>query len=186
MKILFLRHGLTEGNLGKRYIGRTDEPLCPEGIAELKKLRLPACDVLVCSPMKRCIATSELLFPEQEHVLCGELRECDFGDFEGNNYAELSENADYQKWIDSGGKLPFPNGDAPSDFRARCVGAFKNIVRKYEHCDSLALVVHGGTIMSILEKFAVPHRDYFDCACKNGHGYVCEWDGEKLVITEEI
>ncbi|MBR6069530.1 MAG: histidine phosphatase family protein [Ruminococcus sp.] len=186
MKILFLRHGLTKGNLEKRYIGSTDEPLCTEGITELKKLRLPACDLLVCSPMKRCIMTSELLFFGQEPVLCDDLRECDFGDFEEKNYAELSDNTDYQKWINSGGKLPFPNGEAPSVFRARCVGTFEKIVRKYGHCDYIAFVVHGGTIMSILEKYAVPHRDYFDFHCENGHGYFCEWDGKKLIITEEI
>ena len=186
MKILFIRHGLTNGNLAKRYIGRTDELLCPDGITELKKLRPRSCDVVICSPMKRCIATSKLLFLNQEPVLCDDLSECDFGDFEGKNYAELSDDADYQKWIDSGGKLPFPNGEAPSDFRARCLGSFEKIVRRYEHCSSLAFVVHGGTIMSILEKYAVPRRDYFDWHCENGHGYVCEWDGKKLEITEEI
>ena len=37
MKIYFIRHGLTEGNIQKKYIGKTDEPLCTEGIAELRE-----------------------------------------------------------------------------------------------------------------------------------------------------
>ena len=39
MKILvyLIRHGKTEGNLKKAYIGVTDQPLCLEGRAELGK-----------------------------------------------------------------------------------------------------------------------------------------------------
>ena len=38
MEILLLRHGKTSGNYEHRYVGRTDEPLCPEGIENLKAL----------------------------------------------------------------------------------------------------------------------------------------------------
>lgn len=186
MKILFLRHGLTKGNLEKRYIGRTDEALCQEGISELKKLTLQACEVLASSPMKRCIQTAGIVFPNQELFVENDFRECDFGDFEGKNYIELSGDEYYQKWIDSGGKLPFPNGEEPSGFRTRCVNAFDISVKKYEHSSSIAFVVHGGTIMSILEKYAFPRRDYYDWHCENGHGFVCLWDGSKLEITENI
>lgn len=37
MKWLLIRHGQTQGNVERRYIGcRTDEPLCPQGIEVLK------------------------------------------------------------------------------------------------------------------------------------------------------
>ena len=186
MKILFLRHGLTAGNLERRYIGTTDEPLCSKGFIQLGTLSCPRCDVVVSSPMKRCIQTAELIFPGQDIVAESNLRECDFGDFEGKNYIELSGNSDYQKWIDSGGKLPFPNGESLSGFKERCTSAFENTVRKYQNTSSVAFVVHGGTIMSILEKYAVPHRDYYDWHCENGHGYCCEWNGSELHITEKI
>ena len=39
MIIYFIRHGATAGNLEKRYIGRTDEELCTEGIERLKELQ---------------------------------------------------------------------------------------------------------------------------------------------------
>lgn len=186
VKILFIRHGLTAGNLEKRYIGRTDETLCAEGIAQLKPFRIQNCEVVVCSPMKRCIQTAEILFPQRGYIIEKELRECDFGDFDGMNYKELSHNADYQRWIDSGGTMAFPNGEAPADFRSRCVKAFYSIVKEYAVAASIAFVVHGGTIMSILEKYAVPHRDYFDFHCENGHGYFCQWNGSELEITEKI
>ena len=36
MKVILIRHGKTPGNLLKQYIGRTDQSLAEEGIAELK------------------------------------------------------------------------------------------------------------------------------------------------------
>ena len=186
VKILFIRHGLTAGNLEKRYIGRTDEPLCDEGIAQLKSLKFPSCEKVVCSPMKRCIQTAEIIFLQGDYIIENELRECDFGDFEGKNYKELTDNADYRKWIDSGGSLPFPNGESPENFRRRCVKAFEVALQYCDLSASVAFVVHGGTIMSILEKYAVPHRDYFDWHCENGHGYICLWNGSELEITEKI
>ena len=38
MSWILIRHGMTKGNLEKRYVGcRTDETLCPEGIAPLRQ-----------------------------------------------------------------------------------------------------------------------------------------------------
>ncbi|MBQ2202679.1 MAG: histidine phosphatase family protein, partial [Clostridia bacterium] len=31
MRIKLIRHGTTAGNAARRYVGKTDEPLCPEG-----------------------------------------------------------------------------------------------------------------------------------------------------------
>lgn len=42
-----------------------------------------------------------------------------------------------------------------------------------------AMVVHGGTIMAILSKWAVPHADYFHWQVKNGCGYVVGLDTEE-------
>ena len=61
MKIIFIRHGKTAGNLEKRYIGRTDEPLCEEGISELESIKYPDSDEVLASPMKRCLQTARLI-----------------------------------------------------------------------------------------------------------------------------
>ena len=47
MRVDFIRHGKTEGNLEMRYVGRTDEPLSFSGIAELMKNDYPPCGVLI-------------------------------------------------------------------------------------------------------------------------------------------
>ena len=186
MNILLIRHGETAGNREKRYIGRTDERLCPEGIQALQQVSFPRCEVLVSSPMRRCLQTAEILFPVQKIHICEAFRECDFGGFEGKNYAELNGNPQYQAWIESGGMMPFPNGESPADFRARCCDGFRQMTDAFADAESIAFVVHGGTIMAILSRFALPHRDYYDWMTANAHGWLCHFNGQSLSVLEKL
>ncbi len=178
-QILLLRHGATAGNREGRYIGRTDEPLlassreifrqmCADGV-------LPRPERVYASPLRRCRETAEILFPGREILLVPDFVECDFGEFEGKNYAELNGNPAYQAFIDSGGELPFPGGESRAEMEERCVRAFSEILRENQPAGSpvsvhpsicrdgfgdipetdqfLALVVHGGTILSICHHF---------------------------------
>ncbi|MDR0311033.1 MAG: histidine phosphatase family protein, partial [Acidobacteriota bacterium] len=93
MKIILVRHGKTQGNLEKRYIGKTNEPLCADGVeqaAALFKMGIPPRpDKLISSPYLRCTQTAEILYPDMAHEICDDLRECDFGTFEGKTHDEL-------------------------------------------------------------------------------------------------
>ena len=171
LKIYLIRHGKTQGNLLGKYIGsRTDEALCQEGIRELQKGEYPEAELLFVSPMERCRQTGALLYPGLEQREIALLRECDFGDFENKNYKELSGNPDYQAWIDSGGTLPFPEGEDAEAFRARCREGFVQCVEEAfsKGSSSAAVVAHGGTIMSILSAYGFPKKDYFDWQIKKG------------------
>lgn len=186
-ELLLIRHGKTAGNLLGRYIGsRTDEPLCDEGREGLAGKQLPEVERLYVSPMRRCVETAELLWPEfdrKKMQKVTDLRECDFGDFENKNYKELSGNGDYQAWIDSNGTLPFPNGESMDAFKSRCLEAFARIVEEVSGAEQewiasgktgifrAGIVVHGGTIMAILEQYGYPKAAYFDYQVKNGCGY---------------
>ena len=186
-ELILIRHGKTAGNLLGRYIGsRTDEPLCDEGREELAGKQLPEVERLYVSPMKRCVETAEILWPgfdRKKMQKVTDLRECDFGDFENKNYKELSGNGDYQAWIDSNGTLPFPNGESMDAFKSRCLEAFARIVEDVSGAEQewiasgktgifrAGIVVHGGTIMAILEQYGYPKAAYFDYQVKNGCGY---------------
>lgn len=175
-RYFLIRHGLTQGNLERRYIGgRTDEPLCPQGIEALQTLRAPAASRIFASPMRRCLETAARLYPGQRPTVVEGLRECDFGAFEGLCYAELNGRADYQAFIDSGGELPFPGGESRAAFAARCADAFADAVRDLPDGD-YAFIVHGGTIMAVMERFARPRGRYFDFQVPNAGGY-CLCDG---------
>ena len=186
-ELILIRHGKTAGNLLGRYIGsRTDEPLCDEGREGLAGKQLPEVERLYVSPMRRCVETAELLWPDFDQKKIQkvtDLRECDFGDFENKNYKELSGNGDYQAWIDSNGTLPFPNGESMDAFKSRWLEAFARIVEEVSGAEQewiasgktgtfrAGIVVHGGTIMAILEQYGYPKAAYFDYQVKNGCGY---------------
>ena len=186
-ELILIRHGKTAGNLLGRYIGsRTDEPLCDEGREGLAGKQMPEVERLYVSPMKRCVETAEILWPgfdRKKMQKVTDLRECDFGDFENKNYKELSGNGDYQAWIDSNGTLPFPNGESMDAFKNRCLEAFARIVEEVSGAEQewiasgktgifrAGIVVHGGTIMAILEQYGYPKAAYFDYQVKNGCGY---------------
>ena len=175
MKWVLIRHGKTQGNLERRYIGsRTDEPLCAQGADELRQRQYPPVGRVFASPMKRCLETAAIVYPGVPVEIVPDFRECDFGDFENHNYAELNGRADYQAWIDSGGELPFPNGESRAQFASRCVAAFEQI--RCQPCDC-AMIAHGGTVMAIMEQHARPGGSYFDFQLPNCGCYVLNQDG---------
>ena len=91
LNILFIRHGQTQGNLERRYIGSTDQPLCPEGREALAGRQLPPANQIYASPLLRCRETASLLFPSQPFEVVEDFRECDFGAFENHTYEELKD-----------------------------------------------------------------------------------------------
>lgn len=189
MKILMIRHGATLGNDQGRYVGRTDEGITEETVAKLRKQYKDNYDFyqqisrVFVSPMLRCRQTAEILFPGIHRVIVENFKECDFGDFEYKNYSELNGNTEYQAFIDSNGELGFPKGETKKQFQDRCVRAFCQVMEDYVRSSPLkgedtfceiALVVHGGTIMSILDALSRPHRDYYDWHLGNGEGLLMD------------
>ncbi|MDE7297564.1 MAG: histidine phosphatase family protein [Lachnospiraceae bacterium] len=197
MKVYLLRHGRTRGNEEHRYVGRTDEPLTKQARESLRAKGAAAegivrPDVLYVSPLLRCRETAGILFPGQEQIVVDALRECDFGEFEDMNYVELNGRPDYQRFLDSGGECGFPGGETKREFQDRCVGGFLGVIAPELERQSdrqLFFVVHGGTIMAILDRFSDPHRDYYDWQTGNGSGYAAEvsWDkGTGRLTLEHI
>ncbi len=181
IKIILIRHSKTQGNLEGRYIGTTDEHLCKEGIDILKAKSYPKVQAVYCSPMLRCMETAKIIYEDLRCTVNRDLRECAFGDFENKNYEELKSNDYYQKWIDSNGTLPFPNGEDSYSFRKRSVAAFDEVINDIinKKINVGAIIVHGGTIMSILDKYSYPHKEFYNWQAKNGCGYSFEINDEE-------
>ena len=178
--LVLIRHGATKANMEHRYLGKTDEVLSKEGemqLFEYKKMSFfPNIDYLFSSPMKRCVQTAEILFPELKPVEIEEWKEMDFGVFEGKNYLELQGDKRYQEWIDSNGTLPFPEGESREEFISRCDKGFRSMIGKLkptkeEEHKTVGIIVHGGTIMALLSKYA--KGNYFDYQVPNGKGFIC-------------
>lgn len=186
INVALIRHSMTEGNKLKRYIGITDEPLCMEGIKLLEGKQYPKVEAVYVSPLQRCRETAMIIYPDRPHIIIEGFREIDFGEFENKNYKELDGNPKYQEWIDSGGKLDFPGGEPQADFAERCIKSFHKMMDNAcsEGYKDIAAVVHGGTIMSILNDLLKPD-DYYTYMAKNGEGFLLKWeDGGQTDVSQ--
>ena len=195
INLLLIRHGKTPSNREHRYLGVTEETLSGEGRKQLEILAekdiLKKTWLLFISPMLRCQESAGILFPGKKAYPIEEWREMNFGAYEGKNYEDLKNDSYYQKWIDSNGTLPFPEGESQQEYIKRCqrglYAATKIIEEKIarEVADTaktssksqmtesqprtVTAVVHGGTIMALLHILA--GGNYFDYQVKNGGGY---------------
>jgi len=183
-EVYLIRHGQTQGNLERRYIGSTDQPLCPQGRAALAGRVMPPVDRVYVSPLRRCRETAALLYPDMPQEAVPDLRECSFGAFELHSYAELKDDPAYQRWLDTGGTAAPPGGEGKASMQERTVGAFREIAARHPG-GSIALVVHGGTIMSLLEALE-QSRQFYRWQAANGGGFLCRWDGRSLAVVKTI
>lgn len=185
MRIDLVRHGMTQGNEERRYVGgSTDEPLSERGLALLRGLPEDTeVQRVYASTLRRTVQTARILFPEAGVVPVRDLREMEFGSFEGKNADELFDDLSYRAWVDGGCTGKCPDGESLGGFSSRCVRSFVDQVRKEELFESrrAVFVVHGGTIMAILSALADPAIAYFDAAVPPGGRWVCEWDDGRLV-----
>lgn len=177
MKLVLIRHGQTPGNREGRYVGRNDQSLCDEGILDIKsKLHIyPCVEHTFVSPMKRTRETKAIIYGDLNEIIIDDLRECSFGDFEGKSYDELKDNPAYQSWIEH--NTTIPNGEPYEEFKARAVRGFtKAVDTAFEMgLQTVAIVLHGGTIMAIMERFSGDKsKTYYDFMVKNGEGYELE------------
>ncbi|MEG2295679.1 MAG: histidine phosphatase family protein, partial [Oscillospiraceae bacterium] len=96
-------------------------------------------------------------------------------------------NIDYKQWLETGNLSTFPNGENGLYFRKRCIAAFESIVIfcKEKKYTTIAIVCHGGTIMSILEAFSHPTSSFYDWKINNLNGFYFIYD-EKLKKTHAV
>lgn len=175
MKIELIRHGETLYQQEGRYQGRHDVPLSESGKQALKWAKHAVQRVYV-SPLKRALQTAAILFPGAELLPVDDLREMDFGAFEGRNYQEMADDKDYRAWVDGFCQGRCPGGECREEFCERVCTAFAGLVdgALENGFSELVIVAHKGTQMAVMERFAEPRRSYFDWGLKSGQGYVLD------------
>lgn len=175
-RIHFIRHGITEGNAKGQYIGKTELPVTPEGVAELEMLKseieYPKVEKVYSSPMLRCRQTAKIIYPEREVFVVPKITEYDFGDFEGKEMESLKTNPDYLDWI-AGNKQSPPQGENMQQFVERICLGVNEIVRDMMNSDihDAAVITHGGIIRMFLSTCGLPQRGFYEWNCANGRGY---------------
>ena len=103
-EIWLIRHGETEWSKSGAHTGRTDIPLTENGrkqAAEIGKyLEERRFGLVLTSPLRRARETCELVGMQQFED-AADLREWDYGDYEGRTTAEIrQERPDWSLWED--------------------------------------------------------------------------------------
>ena len=176
-QIHFIRHGLTDGNLKGQYIGGTDAELCEKGIEDLKKLSesfdYPGAGAFISSPLKRCVDSLGILYPDAKPIIINEFRECYFGDFEGMTAQELSKREEFAQWMSAPADFAPPGGETGARFAERISEAFESTVNGLMKTGitSAVIMTHGGVISTLLSKYGIPQADPSEWYCEPGCGF---------------
>ncbi len=175
--IHFIRHGAIDETLSGKYIGTTDPSLSDKGKAELRRLdfecKYPGTQVVFTSPLKRCVETCQIIYPQQTPLTIANLSECNFGEWEGKTAEELKNEPDFEKWLAGDTSVKPPRGESNADFTRRVCKMFESIVEglmKTGTTESV-IVTHGGVIMTLLAVYGLPQAKPFEWMMDNGYGY---------------
>ncbi|NEU31063.1 histidine phosphatase family protein [bacterium LRH843] len=162
--LTLIRHGLTTYNEEKRYIGVTDLPLSALGKAQLVSVNVEEEQLLITSDLLRCKETAERLFPGKSYICLSDLREIDFGDWEGKTYDQLKDDAYYREWLDDPLSITPPSGESFVHFQMRIERAFCDVLSLVEKNDATyaTIVTHGGVIRQMLTSLAPEKRVFFE------------------------
>ena len=198
-EIYLIRHGLTAGNNEGKYIGHTDLELSAEGRKEIEELCdtkiYPQTDFVFSSPLKRCLQTAKLIYPDSEPIVINEFIEYNFGEYEGLTAAKLHEKSPiFDRWLmgEKGVRPPF--GESNEEFANRVCSSFCKLADGLldSGTPSCALVTHGGVISVILANVGLPEAPVSDWYSKPGYGFAVRIDrsiwstARKCEVTEII
>ena len=170
-QILLLRHGRTKANEEHLYCGSTDWPLSEEGRERLQQKR-----------GVRTKETQEILFGEQKAAKEEpNLREMDFGDFEGKSYEMLKDDPDYQEWISGDNERKIcPGGESGDQMKERALSALDRILQR-DPAKRIVIVTHGGPIAAILQQlFPEKNLNRYEWQPECGEGYLLRITGSSL------
>ncbi|MBU0675518.1 MAG: histidine phosphatase family protein [Proteobacteria bacterium] len=166
-KILLVRHGSTGTEYAGRFIGSSDIPLgakAPEEVARLAEVLKPlAPEVTFHSPLGRVQQTVSMLGSAISTRVFEDpdLREIDFGRWEGKRFTEIAEGDSelVKRWSIWNHEFAFPEGEAVVDFLDRVGRVAEKLVGCRE--ERILVVAHGGVIRALIcHLLKIPSQNY--------------------------
>lgn len=154
-KFYLLRHGQTEWNVAGKIQGRLDSPLTELGKDRAKQwglyLQKIGINRIISSPQKRAFETAQIINAELGTSISTEnnLREQDWGDWEGVNRREINNNPELQKRIKLGWDFFAPNGESRLEVLARAKEVLLNTTS-----DCNLIICHQGVLKALIYHLA--------------------------------
>lgn len=155
--ILLIRHGETEWNALGKFQGSKDIELSEAGILQAKFLKKKIqnnFDSIYSSPLKRAFKTAQVLCDDTnlKPVIDDQLREIDFGEWEGLTLKEIKTNypEKFKNWTTDAVNAPLSGGDHTLKLASiRAKDAVLKIAEENNN-KKVLIVAHGGIIKAAL------------------------------------
>lgn len=139
IKIIYFVHGTTTDNASKLCSGWKEALLNDLGkeqamnLGKVSKERGDKFDVMFTSDLKRAIESSNIAFPEYEKITDNRLRECNYGDLDGEHKSLVV----YEEHISES----FPNGESLKDVENRIRNFVQYLKDNYDN-QTIGVVAH--------------------------------------------
>ena len=176
LRLILLRHGLTQWNREGRYQGCVDTRLCPDGVAQAqaaaRALASRPLAAIYSSPLWRARETAEAIATPHRLAVrtvpgFGEL--C-LGLWEGLTVEEVKAQFPdlYREWRETPEKVTMPNGESLRAVRERVLDGLKSLRADHEG-EVVCLVAHAATVrVLILEALGLPLGRLWAVQCSPG------------------
>lgn len=174
--VCFVRHGQTDWNLSRRYMGRADRPLTAYGVRQAEALAryfsARQIDVIVHTGFARTEATARAIAGRRATPLVCDIawRETDHGDWEGLTYREVMQrypdNAS-ARFADALNVAP-QGGESLAAMAARVQVAWQRLGAQFPN-RRVVVVTHAGPIQALLcQWMSTPLEQYWRWRCDLG------------------
>jgi broad specificity phosphatase PhoE len=145
-RIFVARHGATEWSVSGQHTSRTDLPLLVQGreqaIAMAQKLAEDRFALVLCSPLLRARETCRLAGFTEVADLVEDLKEWDYGEYEGLTTPQIREtNPSWNLWRDG-----CPGGETPEHIGARV----DRVLARFAAVDGDGLAFAHGHVLRVL------------------------------------
>ena len=152
-RLLLVRHGVTEFNTNRRFLGYSDIALSADGYRQIEQLRdrlaSERIDAVYSSDLKRAIETAEIISSGRnlDIMPCPELREANYGDCEGLTFSEIGSRYPEvaEKCVNFTLELEFPSGESFREFIKR-TSKFLDRLAKHAPTETLLIASHNGPL----------------------------------------
>jgi probable phosphoglycerate mutase len=145
-RVLIIRHGQTEWSANGKHTSVTDLALTEEGRAQAEglaaKLRGETFSLVLCSPLRRARETCELAGFGQRAEIRDDLREWEYGEYEGLTTPEIRQrDPDWDLWSQG-----CPDGERPDQVARRV----DQVLARIRETDGDVLVFAHGHVLRVL------------------------------------
>jgi probable phosphoglycerate mutase len=145
-RVTLVRHGETEWSENGRHTSITDLALLPVGRERAERLAAPLGEhsytLVLCSPLRRARETCELAGFGDRAEIVDQLREWNYGQYEGLTTPEIrQQQPDWSLWRDG-----CPGGETPAQVQARA----EAVIARLQAVDGDAIAFAHGHILRVL------------------------------------